>query len=106
MKRAHLPALLLATALATSAAPARADDNPPTLAIGSPAPDFSLPGVDGKTYALRDFAKSPVLVVLFTCNHCPTAGAYEDRAMAIVNDYKDKGVAVVAISPNDPKSVR
>src|SRR5687767_10360502 len=106
MKRAHLPALLLAAALTTFPAPARAEDNPPTLALGAPAPDFSLPGVDGRTYALKDFSKSPVLVVLFTCNHCPTAGAYEDRVIAIVNDYKDKGVALVAISPNDPKSVR
>lgn len=89
-----------------AALPARADDNPPTLAHGSAAPDFSLPGVDGKTYTLRDFAASPVLVVLFTCNHCPTAQYYEDRVQAIVNDYRHKGVALVAISPNDPKSVR
>src|SRR5688500_11120923 len=108
MKRAHLPAaaLLLAAFAATLSSPARADDNPPTLKLGAKAPDFRLPGVDGKTYSLGDFAKSPVLVVLFTCNHCPTAQAYEDRIIAVVNDYKDRGVAVVAISPNDPKSVR
>jgi peroxiredoxin len=108
MKRAYLPAaaLLLTAFAATLPSPARADDNPPTLKLGAKAPDFRLPGVDGKTYALGDFAKSPVLVVLFTCNHCPTAQAYEDRIIAVVNDYKDKGVAVVAISPNDPKSVR
>src|SRR2546427_1239120 len=83
-----------------------AGDQPPTLAPGSKAPDFKLPGVDGKTYTLKDFDPSPVLVIVFTCNHCPTAQAYEERIKAIVNDYKDKGVALVAISPNDPKSVR
>src|SRR5215210_6422148 len=83
-----------------------AGDQPPTLPPGAKAPDFKLPGVDGKTYTLADFEKSPVLVVLFTCNHCPTAQAYEERIKSIVNDYKDKGIALVAISPNDPKSVR
>ena len=77
-----------------------------TLEIGADAPDFSLPGVDGKTHALKDFAAAKVLVVLFTCNHCPTAQAYEKRAIALHADYKDKGVALVAISPNDPLAVR
>ena len=108
MKRAHLRAvaMLVAAALAAFTLPVRADDNPPMLKLGARAPDFKLPGVDGKTHALADFADAPILVVLFTCNHCPTAQAYEDRIMAIVNDYKAKGVAVVAISPNDPRSVR
>jgi thiol-disulfide isomerase/thioredoxin len=104
MNCAALPTLAVAMLLA--ALSARAEDNRPTLAPGAAAPDFSLPGVDGKTYALKDFAASPVLVVLFTCNHCPTAQYYEDRFQAIVNDYRAKGVAFVAISPNDPKSVR
>ncbi len=77
-----------------------------TLAIGSPAPDFSLPGVDGKTYTLADFSQSKVLFVIFTCNHCPTAQAYEGRLARLVSDYRDKGVAVVAISPNNPLAVR
>jgi thiol-disulfide isomerase/thioredoxin len=76
------------------------------LAIGDPAPDFSLPGVDGKTYTLADFASSKVLVVVFTSNHCPTAQAYEERLKKIVADYKPKGVAVVAIQPNSPKGLR
>ena len=76
------------------------------LAIGDVAPDFKLPGVDGKTHSLADFASSRILVVIFTCNHCPTAQAYEDRIMKLHADYKDKGVALVAISPNDPKAVR
>jgi thiol-disulfide isomerase/thioredoxin len=77
-----------------------------TLAIGDPAPDFSLPGVDGKTYTLADFASSKLLVVVFTSNHCPTAQAYEERLKKLVADYKPKGVAVVAIQPNSPKGLR
>jgi peroxiredoxin len=72
------------------------------LAIGSKAPDFRLPATDGKYYTLKDFAKSKILVVVFTSNHCPTAQAYEDRIISLTNDYKDKGVQVVAISPNSP----
>ena len=86
--------------------PAPAAENPPMLALGAPAPDFELPGVDGRNWTLKDFAGRKVLVVIFTCNHCPTAQYYEDRIKRITADYKDKGVAVVAISPNDPKSVR
>ena len=77
-----------------------------TLAIGDAAPDFALPGVDGKTHKLADFAGSKVLMVLFTCNHCPTAQAYEDRFIKFADDYRAKGVAVVAISPNDAEAVR
>jgi peroxiredoxin len=81
-------------------------EDPQPLSIGSKAPDFSLPGVDGKTYTLQDFSSAKILAVVFTCNHCPTAQAYEERIKQLVNDYKSKGVAVVAISPNDPLSVR
>ncbi|MBM3878800.1 MAG: redoxin domain-containing protein [Verrucomicrobia bacterium] len=77
-----------------------------TLALGAPAPDFSLPGVDGRTYALKDFAAAKVLALVFTCNHCPTAQYYEERIKQIVTDYQPKGVALVAISPNDPDAVR
>jgi peroxiredoxin len=77
-----------------------------TLEIGAAAPDFELPGVDGKTYRLSDFADTKVLAVVFTCNHCPTAQAYEDRLVRLHANYKNRGVAVVAISPNDPKAVR
>ena len=81
-------------------------DEYPTLAIGSAAPDFSLKGVDGKMYSLKSFAKAKILMIVFTCNHCPTAQAYEARLKKITSDYKVKGVQVVAISPNDAKSVR
>src|SRR5688572_27599603 len=79
--------------------------DPKPLEMGAAAPDFNLPGVDGKNHALKDFAAAKVLVVLFTCNHCPTAQAYEGRVMKMHADYKDKGVALVAISPNDPLAV-
>ena len=77
-----------------------------TLPIGAAAPDFKLPGVDGHTYSLKDFSAARVLVIIFTCNHCPTAQAYEDRILKLDADYKDKGVALVAINPNDPQAVR
>lgn len=77
-----------------------------TLAIGSPAPEFKLMGVDGKWYTLTSFAKADILVIVFTCNHCPTAQAYEDRLIQLSADYAAKKVAVVAINPNDPKSLR
>ncbi len=77
----------------------------PILALNAKAPDFSLKGVDDKTYTLASFRDSKILVIVFTCNHCPTAQAYEDRIIKLTNDYRNKGVAVVAISPNDPNSI-
>src|SRR5437763_9780175 len=77
-----------------------------TLGIGSKAPDFHLPATDGKTYSLASFEKSKILVVVFTCNHCPTAQAYEERIIQLVKDYSSKGVAFVAIMPNDPRAIR
>src|SRR6267142_1294646 len=76
-----------------------------TLEIGRPAPDFALTGIDGRTSSLKDFSDAKILVVIFTANHCPTAQAYEDRIVQLVKDYKDKGVTLVAISPNDPKAL-
>ncbi|MDB5135332.1 MAG: redoxin protein [Mucilaginibacter sp.] len=77
----------------------------PTLAMGSAAPPFSLQGVDGKTYNLQSFKDAKILAIVFTCNHCPTAQAYESRIMKLAGDYAGKGVALVAIMPNDPKSI-
>jgi len=76
------------------------------LAIGAKAPDFNLPGVDDKHHKLADFNSANVLVVIFTCNHCPTAQAYEERIMKFVEAYKPRGVSVVCISPNDDKALR
>ncbi len=81
-------------------------DEHKTLPIGAVAPDFKLPGVDGKTYSLSSFKEAKILVIIFTCNHCPTAQAYEDRIIQLTKDYRDKGAAVVAIMPNDPKAIR
>ena len=77
----------------------------PVLALGSPAPNFELPGVDGAIHKLVDYSSSPILVVVFTCNHCPIAQMYERRITQLASDYKDRGVAVVAIQPNDPKAI-
>ncbi len=99
----------LGMALAFLAGTSVALADPPnlrTLPIGATAPDFKLPGVDGREHALKDFADARILVIVFTCNHCPTAQAYEDRIIRLHADYKDKGVALVAISPNDPQAVR
>jgi peroxiredoxin len=85
---------------------AKAEDAHPILALGSPAPNFELPGVDGKTHKLADYDASPVLVVVFTCNHCPIAQMYEQRIGQLAADYKDRGVALVAIQPNDPTAIR
>jgi len=74
----------------------------PTLALGSSAPEFKLPGVDGKIWSLADFKEAKILTIIFTCNHCPTAQYYEERIKQLASDYKPKGVAFVAISPNDP----
>ncbi len=78
----------------------------PILALGSTAPDFALPGVDGKTHRLSDYANSPVLAVVFACNHCPISQMYEQRIQKLADDYKERGVAVVVIQPNDPKAIR
>lgn len=83
-----------------------ADDTHPTLAIGSSAPDFSLPGIDGKTHRLSEYSASKILVVVFTCNHCPTAQLYEGRIKKLADDYRSKDVALVAIEPNDPDAIR
>jgi peroxiredoxin len=71
------------------------------MPLGTPAPAFSLPGVDGKTWSLDSFSEAELLVVVFTCNHCPYAIASEDRLLEIQADYRDKGVRLVAISAND-----
>jgi peroxiredoxin len=82
------------------------EGGPPTLAIGSSAPDFCLPGVDGDTHCLKDYASSKVLVIAFTCNHCPTAQLYESRIKQLAADYRERSVALVAIEPNNPNAVR
>ena len=83
-----------------------ADEVPPVLAIGSDLPSFSLPGIDGETHTESDFAESKVLCVIFTCNHCPDSVAAAARTQEIYEDYKDKGVAIVAVNSNNADSLR
>ena len=78
----------------------------PILAIGSQAPDFALPGVDGKIHKLSEYASAKILAVVFECNHCPVSQLYESRIEKLYHEYKNKGVAFVAINPNNPKSIR
>src|SRR2546430_982430 len=80
------------------ASPAMEDNHPAPLAIGSVAPDFRLPGIDGKTYTLASFKNSKMLVVIFTAVHCPTAEVYENRIKKLVTDYRDRGVALSSFS--------
>src|SRR3954471_17853923 len=83
-----------------------ADFQPSTLPLGASAPDFKLPGVDGKDHALQDFKSAKLLLIVFTCNHCPSAQYYEPRLKQLAEDFQNRSVALVAIMPNDPKSVR
>jgi thiol-disulfide isomerase/thioredoxin len=102
------PAAWLAALLLVAIAPLAADDAPavPTLAIGAAAPDFDLPGIDGKRYSLASFKDAKLVVLVFTANHCPTAQAYEERVERLAADYAPRGVSVVLVSPNDPLAVR
>lgn len=87
-------------------APAEDDHHPTPLEIGSAAPDFRLPGVDGRFYSLASFRNSKILVVIFTAVHCPTAEVYEGRIKQLVADYRGRGVGFVVIQPNSPKALR
>lgn len=70
--------------------------------IGDEATDFALKGIDDKFYSLKDFTNSKGFIVVFTCNHCPYAKAYEERIIALDKKYKELGYPVIAINPNDP----
>ncbi len=72
-----------------------------TIDTGADAPSFSLKGVDGETHGLCCYGDKAALVVVFTCNHCPTAIDYEDRLIQIQSEYADKGVQLVVINPNE-----
>ena len=99
-----LAGALSISAIATAAPPAPEDVK--TLEPGAAAPDFDLPGVDGKNHTLAEYSDADILAVLFTCNHCPSAQGAESRVIQLVTDYADKSFQLVAISPNDPLSVR
>lgn len=75
------------------------------LKIGDPAPDFSLLGVDGKTYTLADFKDAPILMVAFLSNHCPYSHAADSRLVPLAEEFRSRGLAVVAINPNSPDAI-
>ena len=74
-------------------------DSQTVLERGERAPDFELPGADGKTHTLAEFGDNDALLVVFTCNHCPYAKAKFDELNALAAEYDD--IAVVGINPND-----
>ena len=74
-----------------------------TLRIGDSAPSFRLPSIDGRDYSLQDFKDKKAVIVMFSCNHCPTVKAYEDRFIELQDDYEGKGVTLIAINANDDK---
>lgn len=72
-----------------------------TLKIGSTAPDFNLPGIDGNNYSLDYFKGKKGFIIIFSCNHCPYVRAYENRIKKIQSDYAIKGISIIAINSND-----
>jgi peroxiredoxin len=74
------------------------------LSLGTPAPPFALPDTNGRTVSLDDFAGAPALLVMFICNHCPFVKHIASEVAALGREYQDRGVAVVAINPNDVAS--
>lgn len=75
-----------------------------TLQVGDSAPDFELPATDGKVYSLADFAKAKLMVVFFTCNHCPFVKGSDEVTRSTADKFADKGVAFVAINANSEKT--
>lgn len=73
--------------------------------VGDMAEDFSLKNIDGQLYSLNNDTTAKGFIVIFTCNHCPYAKAYEDRIIALDKKFKIKGYPVIAINPNDPALV-
>ena len=72
-----------------------------SIALGAEAPQFDLPGVDGRNHSLSEYDDAEALVLIQSCNHCPYVQAWEDRMSAIARDYADRGVQVVAVNSND-----
>ena len=71
------------------------------LPLGTKAPDFSLPNIDGRTVSLSDFQSAPALLVIFMCNHCPYVKHVADSLASLAHEYQRRGVAVVGINSND-----
>ncbi len=104
-----LCALFTATVFGAQSNALDKDGNPAgfrTLAIGDRAPDFTLPGIDGRDWSLKDFAEHDILMVLFTSNHCPTSHGIEERLKKLRADMRGKSFGLVAINPNHPDGLR
>ena len=101
---------LAALLLALGPAAWSADVHPPgdaaavrhDLAIGDAAPDFALPGIDGKSHALAEYGPAKILMIAFISNHCPDSHAAESRMLALLAEFRPKGLELVAINPNNP----
>jgi AhpC/TSA family len=78
----------------------------PSLPTASPAPDFTLPGVDGQVHRLKDYAAAEILAIVFTCNSCPQSMLAEEQIEKLYRAHKDKSFALLAINPNNPAAVR
>ena len=100
------PNLTILTAILVTGLFAADNGKATRLPIGSDAIPFNLPGIDVKMHKLEDYSDSKLLVIAFTCNHCPSAQAYEKRLNDLATRYSKQDVALVAISPNDDKAVR
>ena len=100
MRQLLFAAVLSASVSACGGAP------PPGLAPGAPAPAFTLPGVDGRTHSLQDYSDRRVLAVVFTSNTCPASQLYEARIQRLHEEYRGKGVAVVAVNSNQPAAIQ
>lgn len=94
---------LLVTALAALVCigTSTGSDLPDGVKVGDVAPNFSLTGVDGKSYALASLKEMKGAIIVFTCNHCPYSVKYEDRIIALHEKYLPQGFPVIAINPND-----
>ena len=103
-KIVFIAALLVTVGMIGRSSLLKADDVK-TLEIGAVAPAFSLMSVDGKTYTLDSFKTSDILVIIFTADHCPTAQAYEERIIKLYQDFNQRNVGFVLVSPNNPKAV-
>ncbi len=102
MKQLKHSALFLAFILCASFAPMEIPVK--GLQVGDTATDFALKNIDGSTVSLADYTDAKGFLVIFTCNTCPYAVAYEDRIIALDKKYKELGVPVIAINPNNPKA--
>ena len=101
--RALKSVVIVALLLVVSAFTTSETDKKGGYAVGDIAADFSLKNIDGKSVSLSDYKDAKGFLVIFTCNTCPYAIAYEDRINALNKKYKAKGVPVIAINPNNPK---